>query len=268
MYIFIILTKYQTKGHLCNVKRKHLDKGTCKYFVMLLPLFLSSLMLPVFRECADIMTGGSRRCIVVSTLAEASFYADNGYDDILYAYPLPFDKVERCAELSEKLSLFHVVVDNRLALQELKRRPLKQGKVWKVWMKLDCDNGRGNNWRWSSGNVRPYVWSMVLGVLQKDWFCFLFWKRAFLIVTQLHYSLPWRFGILQGWSWWESTPTAGTHMPVRGRSKSKLLLRKPLRLCYSSWRSMLISSNTQSESLQTTLTNVSSCKILNKYYTL
>lgn len=101
----------------------------------------------VSRECADIMTGGSRRCIVVSTLAEASFYADNGYDDILYAYPLPFDKVERCAELSERLSLFHIVVDNRLALQELKKRPLKQGKVWKVWMKLDCDNGRGNNSR-------------------------------------------------------------------------------------------------------------------------
>lgn len=39
------------------------------------------------------MTGGSKRCIVVSTLAEASFYADNGFDDILYAYCLPFDKV-------------------------------------------------------------------------------------------------------------------------------------------------------------------------------
>lgn len=47
----------------------------------------------VCSECADIMTGGSRRCIVVSTLAEASFYADNGFDDILYAYCLPFDKV-------------------------------------------------------------------------------------------------------------------------------------------------------------------------------
>nr|XP_055040750.1 D-threo-3-hydroxyaspartate dehydratase [Misgurnus anguillicaudatus]XP_055040751.1 D-threo-3-hydroxyaspartate dehydratase [Misgurnus anguillicaudatus] len=93
-------------------------------------------------ECADIMTAGSRRCIVVSTLAEASFYADNGYDDILYAYPLPFDKVDRCAELSERLSLFHIVVDNHRALQELKKRPLKQGKVWKVWMKLDCNNGR------------------------------------------------------------------------------------------------------------------------------
>lgn len=47
----------------------------------------------VCSECADIMTGGSRRCIVVSTLAEATFYADHGYDDILYAYSIPFDKV-------------------------------------------------------------------------------------------------------------------------------------------------------------------------------
>lgn len=39
------------------------------------------------------MTGGTRRCIVVSTLAEATFYADHGFDDILYAYSLPFDKV-------------------------------------------------------------------------------------------------------------------------------------------------------------------------------
>ncbi|XP_028836744.1 uncharacterized protein LOC114790664 isoform X2 [Denticeps clupeoides] len=93
-------------------------------------------------ECADIMTGGSKRCIVVSTLAEASFFADHGYDDILYAYPLPFDKVQRCAELSERLSLFHVLVDNDTALEELKRRPLNKGKVWNVWLKLDCNNGR------------------------------------------------------------------------------------------------------------------------------
>lgn len=94
-------------------------------------------------ECADIMTRGSRRCIVVSTLAEASFYADAGYDDILYAYPITSDKVKRCADLSERLSLFHVLVDNSLSLQELKARPLKQGKVWNVWLKLDCENRRG-----------------------------------------------------------------------------------------------------------------------------
>ncbi|XP_061694439.1 D-serine dehydratase isoform X2 [Syngnathoides biaculeatus] len=93
-------------------------------------------------ECADIMTGGSRRCIVVSTLAEACFYADHGFDDILYAYSLPFDKVERCAVLSERLELFQVLLDHPDALEQLKKRPLRNGRLWHVWLKLDCGNGR------------------------------------------------------------------------------------------------------------------------------
>ncbi|XP_043543913.1 D-threo-3-hydroxyaspartate dehydratase [Chiloscyllium plagiosum] len=93
-------------------------------------------------ECADIMTGGSRRCIVVSTLAEARFYTDHGFDDILYAYPLPFDKVDICAELAERLEMFHVLIDNELALAELKKRRLKNGKSWLVWQKIDCNNRR------------------------------------------------------------------------------------------------------------------------------
>ncbi|XP_034743296.1 D-serine dehydratase-like [Etheostoma cragini] len=93
-------------------------------------------------ECADIMTGGSRRCIVVSTLAEACFYADHGFDDILYAYSLPFDKVERCAALSERLDLFQVLLDHPHALEQLNKRPLRDGRLWHVWLKLDCGNGR------------------------------------------------------------------------------------------------------------------------------
>ncbi|KAK7945100.1 hypothetical protein WMY93_000828 [Mugilogobius chulae] len=78
-------------------------------------------------ECADIMTSGSRRCIVVSTLAEASFYADHGFEDILYAYSVPFDKVERCAALSERLDLFQVLLDHPDALEQLKKWPLRDG---------------------------------------------------------------------------------------------------------------------------------------------
>ncbi|XP_028974672.1 D-threo-3-hydroxyaspartate dehydratase isoform X1 [Esox lucius] len=92
-------------------------------------------------ECGDIMTAGSRRCIVVSTLAEACFYADHGYDDILYAYSVPFDKVEQCAVLAERLSLFQVLLDHRDALDQLRKRPLTRG-LWHVWLKLDCANGR------------------------------------------------------------------------------------------------------------------------------
>lgn len=61
----------------------------------------------VSSECADIMTGESQRCIVVSTLAEACFYADHGYDDILYAYSIPFDKVLSAHTLN--VSLFYIL---------------------------------------------------------------------------------------------------------------------------------------------------------------
>lgn len=49
----------------------------------------------IFSEAADIITAGSRRKIATSTLAECEFYADNGYEDILFAYPITGDKMSR-----------------------------------------------------------------------------------------------------------------------------------------------------------------------------
>ena len=46
-------------------------------------------------EAAEMMTDGTKRGIVVSTVKEAEFYADNGYDDILYAYPISGNKLKR-----------------------------------------------------------------------------------------------------------------------------------------------------------------------------
>uniref|UniRef100_A0A4W6C5E9 Zgc:162816 n=1 Tax=Lates calcarifer TaxID=8187 RepID=A0A4W6C5E9_LATCA len=127
-------------------------------------------------ECADIMTGGSRRSIVVSTLAEACFYADHGFDDILYAYSVPFDKVERCAALSERLDLFQVLLDHPDALEQLKKRPLRDGRQWHVWLKLDCGNGRGKQTgkarcSWSSATacvLITFLLFVVAGVLHSD----------------------------------------------------------------------------------------------------
>lgn len=39
-------------------------------------------------QAALLQTGGRKSKIVVSTLAEAAFYADAGFDDILYAVPI------------------------------------------------------------------------------------------------------------------------------------------------------------------------------------
>ena len=41
------------------------------------------------------MTNGTKRRIEVSTLEEAEFYAKNGFDDILYAYPIISSHIER-----------------------------------------------------------------------------------------------------------------------------------------------------------------------------
>ncbi|XP_065523062.1 D-serine dehydratase-like isoform X2 [Lathamus discolor] len=93
-------------------------------------------------EGAELATGGTRRGIVVSTLAEARFFAAGGFDDILYAYPLPGGRLEECAALAQRLEAFQLLLDSRQALALLRRRPLPPGKRWLVWLKLDCGNGR------------------------------------------------------------------------------------------------------------------------------
>ncbi|XP_074754305.1 D-serine dehydratase-like isoform X1 [Athene noctua] len=93
-------------------------------------------------EGAELATGGTRRGIVVSTLAEAHFFAAGGFDDILYAYPLPGGRLEECAALAQRLQAFQLLLDTPQALALLRQRPLSGGKRWLVWLKLDCGNGR------------------------------------------------------------------------------------------------------------------------------
>jgi D-serine deaminase-like pyridoxal phosphate-dependent protein len=91
------------------------------------------------------MTSSTRRQVVVSTLAEARFYLENGFDDITYAYPVSFDKLPRCAELLNKLQLFHITVDNMEIINALGKYVLPESsKKWSVLLMVDCGYGRGN----------------------------------------------------------------------------------------------------------------------------
>ena len=69
-------------------------------------------------EVALMQTGGRRSKIVVSTLAEARFFAAGGFDDILYAVPISPDKLEEADALARQLQL-HVMVDSRAGLEAL-----------------------------------------------------------------------------------------------------------------------------------------------------
>jgi D-serine deaminase-like pyridoxal phosphate-dependent protein len=63
-------------------------------------------------EAAEIASGGTRRRITCSTLAEATFFADAGFDDILYAVPITADKLPEALRLHARLEAFHVMVDH------------------------------------------------------------------------------------------------------------------------------------------------------------
>lgn len=105
-------------------------------------------------EGCDILTGGTRRKITTSTLAECDFYADAGYDDILFAYPITADKTTRCGELVNRLEEFHVLLSSLDGLQCLRdaAHRLKPGKVWSIFIEIDCGYGR-TGIKWDSDEV-------------------------------------------------------------------------------------------------------------------
>ena len=109
------------------------------------------------------MTSNTCSQVVVSTLAEAHFYLENGFDDITYAYPLSFDKLPRCAELLNKLQLFHITVDNMEIIEALGKYVLPEScKKWSVLLMVDCGYGRGN----SIGSPEKHVFILVVILLQ------------------------------------------------------------------------------------------------------
>ncbi|GFN82412.1 proline synthase co-transcribed bacterial protein [Plakobranchus ocellatus] len=93
---------------------------------------------------AILQTGGSKRCIVVSTLAEAEFYASHEFDDILLAHPITENKIARCLALMKKLENFHVLVTEPEGLSTLEAhtKDLPPGKKWSVALDVDVGYGR------------------------------------------------------------------------------------------------------------------------------
>ncbi len=57
--------------------------------------------------------------IVASTLGEARFYVGHGFVDVLYGVPIVFSKLDECAALQRKASLFSVMTDSQLAFAQL-----------------------------------------------------------------------------------------------------------------------------------------------------
>jgi D-serine deaminase-like pyridoxal phosphate-dependent protein len=71
--------------------------------------------------------------ITVSTLHEATVFADAGFDDITWAFPLILSRIPEAVELADRVRL-GVTVDSLEAVEAL----ATTGAPFHVWLKVDC----------------------------------------------------------------------------------------------------------------------------------
>jgi D-serine deaminase-like pyridoxal phosphate-dependent protein len=71
--------------------------------------------------------------ITVATLPEARAFAEHGFDDITWAFPLILGRIDEAAALVERVTL-RLVVDSTDAVAALRR----SGRPFRVWLKVDC----------------------------------------------------------------------------------------------------------------------------------
>ncbi len=87
--------------------------------------------------------------ITVSTLYEANVFAEHGFEDITWAFPMAPARARDVAELGDRLAL-GVVVDSEPPVAALE----DCGATVRVWIKTDCGYGRAGL-RWDSSSIEP-----------------------------------------------------------------------------------------------------------------
>ena len=70
----------------------------------------------------------------MSTLSEAEFFAEAGFDDILYGYPLMEHHMERNYVLADKLDEYHVMVASNESVDLLLKMDPPAGKKWFIFL--------------------------------------------------------------------------------------------------------------------------------------
>ena len=71
-------------------------------------------------------------------MAEAEFFADDGFRDITYAVPIAPDKLERAASLATRIERFSILVDSELTLRAVEAYATSVGVVFDAFLKVDC----------------------------------------------------------------------------------------------------------------------------------
>ncbi|HUR79867.1 MAG TPA: alanine racemase [Thermoanaerobaculia bacterium] len=85
-------------------------------------------------EIGRMQHGGTTGPITVSTLAEAEVFADRGFRDITYAFPIAPAKLDRAAALAQRIERLNVLIDSEDAFRALEAHPFE----FDVFLKVDC----------------------------------------------------------------------------------------------------------------------------------
>ncbi|MBI2212975.1 MAG: alanine racemase [Acidobacteria bacterium] len=88
-------------------------------------------------EGARLQHGGPKGPITVSTLAEAEFFAEAGFDDITWAVPVAPSKLERALGIARKSRLI-LLVDHPDAFAALEEFAASHDASFDVMLKVDC----------------------------------------------------------------------------------------------------------------------------------
>lgn len=84
-------------------------------------------------EIAERQRAAGARGVTVSTLFEAEVFAEHGFDDITWAFPVVLNRIAEAARLAHRVTL-RLVVDSLAAVDALERA----GQPFHVWLKVDC----------------------------------------------------------------------------------------------------------------------------------
>ncbi|HKJ44191.1 MAG TPA: alanine racemase [Balneolales bacterium] len=88
-------------------------------------------------EAAKYQLGDSLTRITVSTLAEAFFYQENGFQDITYAFPITRDKLDNAALLTRKLKHFHILLDQYDTFEKVQEYGYEHDITFSVYLIVD-----------------------------------------------------------------------------------------------------------------------------------
>ncbi|MFG0318015.1 MAG: alanine racemase [Planctomycetota bacterium JB042] len=76
--------------------------------------------------------------VTVSTLAEAHAFADGGFCDLTWAFPLPPDRVDEALDLARRVDALHLTVDHEASVDALERACRRRDASASVLLEVDC----------------------------------------------------------------------------------------------------------------------------------